>query len=330
MSSHRNSIYTYLGKVILITLLIVLFVRSFIVSPLTISSTQMEDTLYNGNKILISKTAYGIRLPITLLGIPFTFDNLFGLSSYSSAIQLPYHRLFTREVKRNDIVLFNNPLELEKPLDKRSLILSRCVALPNDTIVMRNGFFLVNGEPYEASPNSIQEYWIERGYEAELNSIANEQNIQIHHIEKRGDTLFAQLSKYDAYLLNENIGDTLRPITFDVDTTKSYTITLPKKGYTITIDENNLIVYKQIILQEQQKKVVKIENGQLLIDGAQQEKYTFCDSYYWMLSDNTTNSIDSRNLGFIPFRSIIGKASYIWYSPAKEKGDGGFCFLPAK
>ncbi|MBK5721088.1 signal peptidase I [Dysgonomonas sp. Marseille-P4677] len=330
MSSKKRNIYIYLGKVILITLLIVLFIRGFIISSFSVSSSQMETTLHNGDKILINKTAYGIRLPITPLSVPFTFDNFWGLPSYSSVIQIPYYRLFENNVEQNDIVLFNTPWETEKPLDKRSLLLSRCVALPGDTIEVRNDTFLINGNVYEATPNRIQEYWIKNGDKAEVESVSNEQNIPIYNLVKRGDTLFTQLSRYDAFILSENLQDTLRPLFHFTDTIKSYKITLPTKGQSINTDENNLVIYRQIILQEQQGENVKIENNKLLINNIEQNKYTFKDSYYWMLSDNTANSIDSRTLGFIPFQNIIGKASYIWYSPAADRTHTDFCLIPIK
>lgn len=138
MSSSKRNIYIYLGKVILITLLIVLFVRCFIVESFTVSSSQMETTLQDGDKVLIDKTAYGIRMPITVLSIPFTFDRLWGRKSYSDAIQMPYARFFTGQIGKDEVILYNNPLEYEKPLDKRSLLLARCVSLPGDTVLIDN------------------------------------------------------------------------------------------------------------------------------------------------------------------------------------------------
>lgn len=138
MSSSKKNICVYLGKVILITLLIVLIIRCFFVESFTVSSSQIETTLQVGDEVLIDKTAYGIRMPITVLSIPFTFDQLWGKRSYFSAIQLPYARLFTGQISRNDIVLFNNPLEEDKPLDKRSLLLNRCCAVPGDTVLIHS------------------------------------------------------------------------------------------------------------------------------------------------------------------------------------------------
>ena len=330
MSSNKKNTYIFLGKVIFITLLIVLFVRSFIIGSLSVSSSQMETTLHDGDKILINKTAYGIRLPITLLSIPFTFDHFGKYPSYSSAIQMPYHRLFTKEIERNDIVIFNHPQEIEKPLDKRSLLLSRCVALPGDTIELRNNIFFINGQKYEISPNGVQEYWIKNGDRDQIESIANENDIPILDMEKRADTLFMHLSKYDAYILNESIQDTIQQSHHSADTTRSYKIMLPAKGQTVHMNESNTVIYKQIILQEHRNENVEIKNGKLLINNIQQNIYTFKDSYYWMLSDNKPNSIDSRTIGFIPFSSVIGEASYIWYRPTSDGSYKKICFLPIK
>lgn len=89
-------------------------------------------------------------------------------------------------------------------------------------------------------------------------------------------------------------------------------------------------MYKQMILQEQKGKDVKIENGELVIDGIKQIDYTFEDSYYWMLSDNSIHSIDSRSIGFIPFSSIVGKASLIWHSSDENGTRAERCFSSIK
>lgn len=259
MSSTKRNICVYLGKVILITLLIVLCIRSFFIEPFTVSSSQMENALFSEDRILIDKTAYGIRLPITILTVPFTFDNLWGKKSYSTAIQLPYARLFTGQIGRNEIVLFNDPSDIDKPLDKRSLILNRCIALPCDTVLIQNGL------PFISDRDSVR---------------------------------IGQLS--------------VKEIVDSIDYATS--IIVPAKGMTINLDSKNLIIYKRTIEQEQGDNV-SIEDGRLFMDGAEQDAYTFEDDYYWMLSDNPQNMLDSRTIGFIPFKNVIGRARFVWYNP---------------
>lgn len=330
MSSKKKNIYVYLGKVILVTLLIVLLVRTFFLESFSVSSSQMETTLLKGDKILINKTAYGIRMPVTLLSIPFTFDNVFGIQSYSAALQAPYKRFFARSMGRHDIVLFNNPLETDKPLDKRSLLLSRCVALPGDSLQVENGLFIINGRPYSGCPNTMEEYSFKVSAKKELDDIAKELHISVPLGTVQGDSVITHLSRYDAFVLNESLSDSLTLVLCKKDTLKSHTFLIPFKGKIIDMDENNLIMYKQMILQEQKGKDVKIENGELVIDGIKQIDYTFEDSYYWMLSDNSIHSIDSRSIGFIPFSSIVGKASLIWHSSDENGTRAERCFSSIK
>ncbi|MFV0420054.1 MAG: signal peptidase I [Dysgonomonas sp.] len=329
MSSKKKNIYIFLGKVILITLLIVLFIRCFLIESFTVSSSQMESTLHQNDRILIDKTSYGIRLPITLLSIPFTFDNIFGMKSYSTLLQAPYTRLFTSQLHRNDIVLFNNPIETDKPLDKSNLLLGRCVALPGDSIEMSNGLFLVNKEEYVTTPNTTEEYIIEHTDYKLINYAINDLDIPLRNHRKINDTLHLQLNRYEAYMLKESLPDSINLVCCSVDTTTNYRLLVPSKGNTIISNENNLLIYKDIIKQEQKDKEIRIEDGTLLIDGIKQDRYTFEDDYYWLLSDNSINSMDSRHLGFIPFRTIIGKALTIWYNPDKEMRCNR-CFQPIK
>jgi signal peptidase I len=314
MSSNKKNIYIYLGKVILVTLLIVLFVRCFFFESYSVSSSQMETSLQKGDKILINKTAYGIRMPITLLSVPFAFE------AYSTALQAPYKRLFSSEISQNDVVLFNNPAETDKPLDKRSLILCRCVALPGDTIQVTDGVFSVNDSIYTASPNTVYKYRVTApAGKEDIEDIIDKSDIQADGIDRIGDTLFMEMSRYEAYLLNKNLPDSTKLQNYSTDTLTNYKFTIPREGQTIELNENNLIIYRQIIIQEQESEDVFIGNGKLTINGIKQGKYTFRDSYYWMLSDNTESALDSRTLGFIPFKSIIGKAQFVWYSSDKER-----------
>lgn len=325
MSSKKKKIYTYLGKVILITLLIVFCVRTFFVESYTMSSSQMESTLMEGDRIFIDKTAYGIRLPVTLLTVPFTFDNLFGLKSYSSLIQIPYSRIGESMIERNDIVMFNNPMETDKPLDKGSLILSRCVGLPGDTLEMKQGYIFIDGLEYIGSPDRMDEYVIKTEDGREVKNILEDENIPLRDFVFRNDSVFLYLTKLEAFILGEYLNDSIEvnPV---LDSVTDFKFLIPYKGKIIDINDRNLLVYKQIIQLEEKEANVNIEDKRLTINGKAITEYTFKDDYYWMLSDNTLNAVDSRSLGFIPFKNVIGKATYIWYSSDEEKPRWNRCF----
>ena len=239
-----------MGKAVLIALLIVLLVRCFLFESYTVSSSHATQSLVNGDRILVDKTAYGIRMPITILAIPFTFDNLLGMQSYTDAVQLPYKRLFESGVEKEDIVLYNNPMETDKPLDKRSLILNRCVAVAGDSVAI--------DEP----------------------------------------------SVY-------------------------YKFVVPRKGTKVELTENNMKLYRNIILSEQ-GSAGKVEYDRLYINGEEQTSYTFLSDYYWMISDDKSGVPDSRTLGFIPVQSIIGKARIVWYSSENGNVRWDRCFSAIK
>ena len=52
-------------KVLLTAILIVLLVKTFAFTSCSIPSTGMENTLYQGEKVLVNKWSYGLRIPFT-------------------------------------------------------------------------------------------------------------------------------------------------------------------------------------------------------------------------------------------------------------------------
>lgn len=98
-------------------ILIVLVIRSFIVEPFRIPSGSMIPTLVPGDFILVSKFAYGIRLPVIHTKI---FD--------------------IGEPERGDVVVFRYPVDPSQDYIKR------VVGLPGDVVRYVNKRLYVNGE----------------------------------------------------------------------------------------------------------------------------------------------------------------------------------------
>ena len=72
----------------------------------------MEKTLLVNDFLFVSKTSYGPRLPNTPLSFPFVHHTLpvVKTKSYLEWIKLPFKRIFSSPVKRNDVVVFNYPV----------------------------------------------------------------------------------------------------------------------------------------------------------------------------------------------------------------------------
>ena len=87
-------------------------IRAFTFELYQIPTSSMEKTLLVGDFLVVNKFAYGARIPITPLAIPFVHHTIpyTSIQGYIGGIHLPYMR-FPKfdEVERNDIVVFNYP-----------------------------------------------------------------------------------------------------------------------------------------------------------------------------------------------------------------------------
>ena len=87
---------------------------------------------------------------------------------------------------------------------------------------------------------------------------------------------------------------------------------------TIDLTKENLILYRRVIDVYEYNNYEE-NDGKVYINGAQVDKYTFKQNYYWMMGDNRHNSADSRAWGFVPEDHIVGKPVLIFYSLDEEK-----------
>jgi signal peptidase I len=320
--------YIFWGKAILIALLLVFAVRTFWVESYLISSSQMEATLLKGDRVVVDKTAYGLRLPITPFSLPFVFDNVFGLPSYSSAVEFPYSRIASREIPVNDVVVYNHPLQSDRPLDKRMLCIGRCVAQPGDTIQI-NGFELrVNGRMYHSSPDFTLAFRVPRQWEDSLRRVFRQLSFPSRKMAARQNQLSFPLNKLEAYILREHFPDSvLQPD--QVLGVEKCRVVIPRRGMTLKLNRQLINIYSYLIRDEQGQDA-DVRQGKLYINGKWVHSYTFSGNYYWMLSDNQVEAIDSRHLGFIPEKNIVGKVAFIWFSSESVHPRWERIFSPVK
>ena len=87
-------------------------IRTFIFEAYTIPTPSMEKTLLVNDFLFVSKFSYGPRIPNTPIAMPFVHHTIPGLNikSYVEWIHIPYTRWFASPVKRNDVVVFNFPV----------------------------------------------------------------------------------------------------------------------------------------------------------------------------------------------------------------------------
>ena len=169
---------------IIFAVIVVTFINIFFFQAFKIPSSSMEKTLYTGDHLFVSKLTYGPRVPQTPLTVPFTHNVIFGKESYSTLIQNDYRRLKgLRNVRRGDIVVFGFPNGdtvlrkapsedyyslcrfygkqkvistlgpvVARPADKVDHYVKRCVAIPGDTLEIREGLVWIDGVKQETYP----------------------------------------------------------------------------------------------------------------------------------------------------------------------------------
>ena len=135
-------------------------VHSYFIQPYIIPTGSLEKTLLIGDFLFVSKFHYGARTPTSAVSFPMVHDTIpiIKKRSYLKKPQLPYFRLpGFQNVKRNDIVVFSWPADtvrkffvrekgVQKPIDKKSNYVKRCVGTPGDSLEIINGFVHINGE----------------------------------------------------------------------------------------------------------------------------------------------------------------------------------------
>jgi signal peptidase I len=90
-------------------------------------------------------------------------------------------------------------------------------------------------------------------------------------------------------------------------------IVLPKAGTSVSLNQQNLPLYKKIIREYEGNQLDK-KGEDIIINGQIISQYTFKQDYYWMMGDNRHRSEDSRYWGFVPENHIVGKPVLIWFS----------------
>ncbi len=324
---------------IMFALVAAIILRTFIVEAFTIPSSSMEKTLLVGDFIFVSKINYGPRIPMTPVSFPFTHHTMpfKGWKSYKTWLNLPYYRLFGfSHIKRNDVVVFNYPMEDFRPVDKREHYIKRCVALPGDEMLIKNGMILINNRPQHLPKHALMAYHVKtddkaffedslRYVEAYTPQLVSNQGDYILPISEVGLGQLAALKNvsHAERLSAEEIAHYYLTSLFPYDNFHNWQVDefgplkIPRKGDTAYLDHSNINLYRRIIESYESNKLEEKEN-KIFINDQEVNRYVFKMNYYFMMGDNRYNSEDSRFWGFVPENHIVGKASMVWMSWDKE------------
>ena len=297
----------------------------------TIPTPSMENTLLVGDFLFVNKLNYGPRTPMTPLQVPLTHQKIWGtdIPSYLDWIKLPQFRLpgFS-EIERGDVVVFNYPSEIDKPIDLKTYYVKRCIGLPGDTLSIENGNIFINNNNYN-EPVGLQNRYFLRS-ETNINDrIFKKYNIweytkvtngyYINTNKENAEAISKEsfVNSVTVYRMDESIAaNRIFPNSVEYKWNTDYygPLMIPSKGLEIEINTDNLSKYGSVITDYEKNKNTTIEDGILYIDNQIDKSYTFKQDYFFMMGDNRHNSEDSRFWGFVPYDHILGEASFIWFS----------------
>lgn len=321
--------------------------RWSLVEAFVIPTPSMENSLLVGDYLFVSKIHYGSRTPRTPLQIPLTHQKIWGteIPSYLDWIQLPSYRLpGLRFVERGEAVVFNVPKDLldptERPVDLKTYLVKRCVAVGGDEIEIKKDQLFINGEISKNPPEMKLSYLVTANDEIHQRNFSSlEMGSDDYSFLGRTSDAKAvyrmlltsdQLSQLkqapyiisieDGSKLNEAGGAPLFPSLMNGqwDAENYGPLKVPAEGWKIDINATTLDQYGELIEKYEGNENVVVTGDQLSIDGQVVTEYTFKQDYYFMMGDNRHNSLDSRFWGFVPADHILGKPLFIWMSIDKE------------
>ena len=243
-----------------------LLCRVFLFDIFTIPTDSMLPTLCPGDRIIVNKTLMGTRIYTD-----FHFDKQGGVLRCFRTNGL-------RNIRHNDIVVFNMPYKDSQIKFKINYVYcKRCVALPGDSISIKDSFYQNNN--YEGL----------LGVEEEQQALA-----------LTPDSLLPD------YVMNTIPHDPHLPWTI-----KNFgPLYVPRKGDVISMTPKEAVLYREVIEWETGKKlVVDWMSMMVMLNRSRLFAYRFKHDYYFLVGDHVINSQDARYWGMVPDVYIVGIVS---------------------
>lgn len=334
IKSNRLKRFIRFFSIFFLVFLVVLSIRLFVFEVYTVPSNSMENTVYTGDIIAVNKLIYGPGIPQDLKDVPWV--NIFFSDKKSatpedsqyiwSSLRLPGLATVPR---REDILVYQQAYGF--------YIVKRCMALPGDTLTIKNGETYINGkhrtpskdikEDYQIRPTNTKPFFSTMdslGINGPFSPIPDTSNLIRATLSQNE---MATLQKNENYqVLQKDLDKSLedRPL-FANPEENAWTLDnmgpliVPKKGMKIKINPKTYALYGAAIsdFEGQEWK----ENNGIYYNkyGEKIEVYTFTQDFCFLMGDNRKHSIDSRYFGFVPVSNIIGKVPLILFSTSSWK-----------
>lgn len=305
--------------VLLVAIVISVACRTYCVELYTVAPQQMENTLLAGDRVVVEKWHYGVRLPQSYISLPGV-DTLPGtdVPARLPGNPLPYKRIKSREVHRNDIVVYNYPIDQPIPLSQYPTALARCIGVPGDVVEARDGALYINGAPSAQSPVATAAYMVADSIMPQVTQALKqmgEESATLQKIAGSNHLLYLDRYQYNKLCSRLPLSQCPTPVLLAHD---NYKIELPHYNREVAITPDNAAFYASIINRYETHKV-HLHGNALYRGGRKIYTYRFTQPYYWVVCDNRTAATDSRTFGVLPHSHVIGRCGIILFSTDARK-----------
>ncbi len=305
-----------------------IIIRTFFFEAYRIPTPSMEKTLMTGDFLIVSKISYGPRTPM-VFSVPFT-------NIYMPGVTLPWTRLpGLTDIKRNDIIVFNYPIDLD-PISAKTNYIKRAVGMPGDTLMIDDTELFVNGEQAEHFEGIQKTYLVEVRERVRLSAAKvkaaggtlitsqgpNSYRVNMNRSVADVIEAWPEVNSIEPFVLPDDFNEyNRREFSFSSGFNNHHhlpPVVVPFEGQTVTLTSDNWHIYENIITRYERNNVNR-EGDQFIINGEETSEYTIRKNYFFLMGDNRDDSEDSRFWGFVPQDHVVGKAGMIYFSWDNER-----------
>jgi len=240
------------------------------VKLMTVVSSSMENTLFEGDKVVVLKKLN--------------------------------NRIF--KIRRNDLLVFRRPASG----NESNPLIKRCLGLPGDTIEFDANEFLINRICVDTIKEVIHQiHFIYNNQNIPLKYNLHINNIFRKNFNEFAVSCGLQ-QECISELMQDNYVDSLSIQDFigELDSQSGkLEVVVPKYDINITILAENYRFYNRIVNTFNKDIFVGHNGSSIFSDSC--KTHTIRENCYYVLGDNRINSSDSRVLGCVPESNIIGK-----------------------
>lgn len=278
------------GKAFLLAMGLLLVVHTFILRWVTVHSTSMYATLLPGDLVGVERW------------------KLWG------------------GLHRGDIAVFHDPVQDDRPMRQRQLLVKRIAAVPGDELELRNGVLFINGLEVPATMGETSRWTVRLRKGVQATGVLHALGLPSDFV-LPGHTVFdlplnkalaGRIGQLPGVEAVEPRGSTQRgqgnlfPFgpNYRWNNDNYGPLRVPAKGDTVAVNTSTLPIYDRII-SRYEHNAMAVSGGALRINGLATDRYVVRQDYYFMLGDSRDFSSDSRYWGFVPAGHLVGCAGFV-------------------